>query len=228
MKKIVLLIAIMSTLVSCEENILRNDIAMQGRLNNVFWKSLNVTAVKNVNGNITLTGFNTFDQLEIDLSSSNVGTYSLGTINENNYALYTLLSDKSEYETSVYASPVNQIKLVNIGSGYLDATSLATTGGNGSGLKVNIKADQITGSVTEVLVNAPGTGYKSGDLITISTGNNNATFEVLNVTKSNGEVVITENVSGTITGTFKLTAVDEVTGKTIIFRDGIFYKVSVK
>ena len=228
MKKIVLLIAVIATILSCEENVSTNKIAMQGRINNVFWKSVNVTAVKDLNGAIILTGNNGSDQLKFNLTSSNIGTYGLGTNNTNNSALYTLLSDNTKYQTSVYASPVNQIKLVNIGSGYLDATSLATTGGNGSGLKVNIKADQITGSLTEVLVNAPGTGYKSGDLIIISTGNNNATFEVLNVTKSNGEVVITENISGTITGTFKLTAVDEVTGKTIIFRDGIFYKVSVK
>ena len=228
MKKIVLLIAVIATMLSCEENVSTNKIAMQGIINNVFWKSVNVTAVKDVNGAITLTGNNGFDQLKFNLTSSNIGTYRLGTNNTNNSALYTLLSDNTKYQTSVYASPVNQIKLVNIGSGYLDATSLSTTGGTGSGLKVNIKADQITGSITEVLINAPGTGYKSGDLITISTGNNNATFEVLNVTKSNGEVVITENISGTITGTFKLTAVDEVTGKTIIFRDGVFYKVIVK
>ena len=228
MKKIVLLFTVIITLISCEENISKNEIAMQGRINNAFWKSVNVTAIKDVDGTLKLTGYNGFDQLELNLSSFNVGTYRLGTNNLNNSALYTSLNDKKEYETIVYPSPVNQIKLVNAGTGYLEATSIPTSGGSGTGLRVNIKANLTTGAITEVLVNAPGTGYKSGDLVNITTGNSDATFEVLNVTKSNGEIVITENKGGVITGTFKLTAVEELTGKTIIFRDGIFYKVPVK
>lgn len=228
MKKVVLLFVIVFSIVACEENVSFNDVAMQGRINNAFWKAVNVSAVKNSDGTITLSGINGFDQLDLKIASSNLGTYPLGTNNANNFAFYTFFQDKKEYETSVYASPVNQIKLINTGSGYLDTTSLATSGGSGSGLRVNIKADLFIGAITEVQVNAPGTGYKSGDLITISTGNNNATFEVINVTKSNGEITITDNSAGTITGSFKLTAVNEANGETVIFRDGLFYQIPVK
>lgn len=227
MKKVIFLLVSALILISCENNVETNSVTMQGRINNSFWKSVNITAEKEASGDVILTGFTTIDQLEINLSSANKGVYQLGTINQSNVAFYTLLSDGKEYGTFVYPAAVNQIDLIEDGSGYIDATSVVTSGGSGTGLKVNIKADVITGAITEVKVNAPGTGYKSGDTIIITTGNSNATFTVLNVAKSNGEVTITESTAGTITGTFKFTAVDEATGETVVCREGIFYKVPV-
>ena len=156
MKKILLLLVAMSALTACEESTSTNKIVMQGRINNSFWKSVNVTAIKDANGNLTLTGLNGYDQLELKTSSAGVGTYNLGTNNANNSATYNFFADEAIYKTSVFASPVNQIKLVSSGSGYLDVTSAATIGGSGSGLRVNIKADLVTGAVTEIEVNAPG------------------------------------------------------------------------
>lgn len=227
MKKLIFLLVSVLFLSSCENNIETNSVAMQGRINNSFWKSVNITAEKDEFGNVILTGFTGIDQLEINLSSANMGTYALGTNNQSNAAFYTLLSDGKEYGTFVFPSSVNEISLLEDGSGYVDASSVVTFGGSGTGLKVDIIADAISGAITDIKVNAPGVGYKSGDVITITTGNNNATFTVLNVSKSNGEVVITESEAGTITGTFKFTAVNEETGETVVCRDGIFYKVPV-
>ena len=62
------------------------------------------------------------------------------------------------------------------GTGYATATAVATTGGNGTGLTVDITAS--SGSVQTVVVNVAGAGYLSGDLITIAGGGTNAVFRV--------------------------------------------------
>lgn len=54
------------------------------------------------------------------------------------------------------------------GSGYSDATGVATAGGAGSGLTVNIVTE--AGEITGVTVNNPGTGYEVGDVVTIAGG----------------------------------------------------------
>ena len=62
------------------------------------------------------------------------------------------------------------------GTGYTTAAAVATTGGNGTGLTVDITAS--SGSVQTVAVNVAGAGYLNGDLITIAGGGVNAMFRV--------------------------------------------------
>jgi hypothetical protein len=63
------------------------------------------------------------------------------------------------------------------GTGYANAAAaVATTGGSGTGLTVDITAS--SGSVQTVVVNVAGAGYLSGDLITIAGGGTNAVFRV--------------------------------------------------
>ena len=64
-------------------------------------------------------------------------------------------------------------------SGYIDATGVATTGGTGSGLTVDITTT--AGQVTGITVNNLGTGYSELDVITITGGDGTATFRVLSV-----------------------------------------------
>ena len=66
------------------------------------------------------------------------------------------------------------------GTGYADAADVAVTGGTGTGLTVDVVTDG-SGVVTAVTVNNAGSGYVSGDVITISTGNGDATIEVSTV-----------------------------------------------
>lgn len=227
MKKLILLISFAFTLFACENTIERNETILQGRVNNVFWKATNVSAKKATNGTITITGLTGSETLEIKLASANVGEYDLGTSNLNNLVSYSI-GTENIFKTQVYPNPVNEINLVNEGSGYVDGTSVVTSGGTGNGLKVNVIASALTGEITDLSVNAPGTGYVSGDIITVMAGNNNATFEVKNVVKSNGLVEITESKNGTITGFFKFIAVNAVTGETAALRDGVFYKIPVQ
>ena len=62
------------------------------------------------------------------------------------------------------------------GTGYATAAAVATTGGSGTGLTVDITVS--SGSVQAVAVNVAGTGYLNGDLITITGGDTNAVFRV--------------------------------------------------
>jgi hypothetical protein len=63
-------------------------------------------------------------------------------------------------------------------------------------------------------------------VITINGGNANAKVTVLNVSNSNGEVVI-EKIEGNLySGTFKFNAVNEQ-GTVVNFNKGIFYKVPI-
>ena len=66
------------------------------------------------------------------------------------------------------------IALDNAGSGYADATDVATTGGNGTGCTVDIT--QTGGVIDSVVINQSGSGYNVGDTLTIVGGNNDGTI----------------------------------------------------
>jgi hypothetical protein len=79
----------------------------------------------------------------------------------------------------------NIITLVNGGSNYVDGT-YSVTGGTGGGLQVEITT--LAGVVVSVAVDSQneGLGYTNGDLITINSGDANATFTIDAV--FNGEI----------------------------------------
>ena len=84
-------------------------------------------------------------------------------------------------------TPVGQvvnITLLNGGSGYTDATNVATINGSGTGCTVDIITDGL-GVITEVYVNDPGQEYQVGDTLIIDAGDNNSEFEVNYVGKGN-------------------------------------------
>lgn len=69
------------------------------------------------------------------------------------------------------------------GSGYSNASGVATTGGSGTGITVDITTTM--GAVTSVVLNSKGTGgyvetqgYLAGETLTISGGGGNATFTI--------------------------------------------------
>jgi hypothetical protein len=71
------------------------------------------------------------------------------------------------------------------GATYANAIGVATTGGTGTGLTVDITTAQPAGTVTAVTVNEPGLGYTIGDTITITGGDGNANIKVLTVDADN-------------------------------------------
>lgn len=91
------------------------------------------------------------------------------------------------------------------GTGYTTATGVATSGGTGSGLTVDI-IDDGAGQVASVQINNPGSGYTANDVITISGGNNDATLIATTVstlatievaTVTTGGVIQSVSVAGT-------------------------------
>jgi hypothetical protein len=73
-------------------------------------------------------------------------------------------------------SGVSTINIITGGTGYADATNVATTGGSGTGFTVDITTD--AGVITNVVVNTAGDGYLLNEIITITGGNANATINI--------------------------------------------------
>jgi len=81
------------------------------------------------------------------------------------------------------------------GADYVTATNVATTGGSGTGLTLDITAT--AGAVTAVSINNPGNGYTALDAITITGGNGAATTSVATVSAASGSFTIAEILDGT-------------------------------
>lgn len=229
MKKFLSLIVIMVLFSSCQEDVKFNTPGFQGLKDDVFWRATDARAYLSSDGTLSIKGLTQFEELDLNTSSNAVGTYLLGTTNNNNKAIYTSSLNDIDllYETSSAPGPAFAVSLFSGGSGYTSGSSVTTTGGSGSGLTVNITA--VDGIVTKVLVASGGNGYVSGDLIFVTGGNGACRFKVVN----GGQIVITEfdNINMTVSGTFKFNAMNinnnPAGGPILNYQYGAFYKVQI-
>ena len=234
MKKIASLIIVLILLSSCQEDVQFNNPGFQAYRDGVLFRGIDVKALKSASGKITLQALAQDEELSLNVSNSTVGTYFLGTTNTNNLATYSSSFNDVilEYATIVISGPVAKIvtPLISGGSTYVTGTGIATTGGSGSGLTVKTTVNA-SGTITEVKISSPGINYISGDVITVTGGNNLAKFRVLNVEGSNGEITITENDGATISGVFKFNAIinngNSEANELVNFQYGEFYKVPI-
>ena len=246
MKKIFSLILFSIIASSCSNDVKFNNPGFQAYRDGVLFRAIDVKAYKSVTtGAVSFIALAQDEEVNLNVANSYVGTYYLGTSNTNTQATYesTFNGISLSYQTSVITGPVAKMypSMISGGTGYIsDCTTLgtsitctnshATTGGTGSGLTLSVITNN-SGIVTSVKVASPGTGYKSGDVITIVGGGNDAKIQVLNVVGSNGEVNITENTGDTITGNFKFNAINSngnpLGGEQVNFQYGSFYKVPV-
>jgi hypothetical protein len=134
--------------------------------------------------------------------SNTIGNVFINNVIGNNFGLDTNGDggNKIGAVTTVYYNklqgPVLGITLTSGGTGYSDSTNVPTTGGLGSSLTVDIFTDGL-GVITGVTVNTPGTYYQLNDIITITTGGNDATFNVTGVTSFQVGDVVDNGVGGT-------------------------------
>lgn len=234
MKKIASLIILITLLYSCQEDVKFNNPGFQAYRDGILFRGIDVKAFKSSNGKISLKALAQDEELTLNLNNSTIGTYFLGTTNTNNLATYSSSFNDLllEYATVVISGPVAKIEtpLISGGSSYTAGTGIATTGGSGSGLTVKTTVNT-NGTITNVSVSSPGIDYLSGDVITISGGNNFAKFRVLNIEGSNGEITITENDGATISGIFKFNAIinngNSEANELVNFQFGEFYKVPI-
>ena len=234
MKRFLPLFIIAIVFSSCQEDLKSNSPGFQGLKDDVFWRANDARAYISTNGTLSIEALTQYEQITLNTSSANVGTYILGTTNTNNSATYTSnFGDIDlQYATVAVPGPVSNISLNNSGSGYSSGTSVGTTGGSGSGLTVNIVANA-SGVVTSVTLSSRGNAYQAGDLVTVIGGNLNCKILILNVQNSNGEIKITEydNVNMTVSGKFKFNAANANNspfgGPIVNFQYGEFYKVPI-
>lgn len=233
MRKFLSLIAIAFLISSCTESVTFNDPGVQGLKDDYLWKANDARAYV-VNGGLTIEAYAPYEVLTLGTSSTNPGTYKLGTINSNNFATYvsSFYDDEIAYATIPTPGPVSNVTVNNGGTGYASATSVAVTGGTGSGMSVNTTVNS-TGQVTAVTLISRGNGYVAGDLVVVVGGNLNCKLRVVNVQNSNGEIEITEfdDVKMTVSGKFKFNAVksnNSSLGKEVInYQYGQFYNIKI-
>lgn len=233
MRKILSLIAVSFLMISCSEEIKFNDPGFQGQKDDIFWRANDARAYID-NGKLTIDAYTPYEKVTLGTSSTNVGKYNLGTTNANNFASYTYDFEDIyiEYVTAPSPGPASAITLFSGGTGYTTSSSVATTGGTGSGLSVNITANA-NGVVTKVDIVSRGNGYLAGDLVTVTGGNLNCKFRVLNVQNSNGVIEITsfDDVKMTVSGKFKFNAVKTNSspfgGEVVNYQYGEFHNVQI-
>lgn len=234
MKRFLPLFVIALAFSSCQEDVKFNNPGFQGLKDDAFWRANDARAHVSTSGQLTIEALTEYETITLNTSSANVGKYILGTANTNNSASYssTFNDVELEYATVAVPGPVGMVSLNAGGTGYVSGGSVATTGGSGSGLTVNIVASS-SGAVTSVTPSSRGNGYVAGDLITISGGNVNANFRILNVQNSNGEIEITEydQDNFTVSGKFKFNAINTNNspfgGPILNFQHGEFYRIPI-
>lgn len=247
MKKIITLFLTSIALTSCQEDLKFSNPGFQALKDDVLWKSNDARAYISETGKLTIDAYTEYEKVTLKTSSTDIGTYVLGSTDTNNFASFSSDLDNlvAEYETIPVTGPVYSVSLYSAGSGYTSDCDLQsnneyvcdysheTTGGSGSGLKVSIVTNN-TGNVLKVVrIASRGNGYVPGDIVTVTEGNLNCKLKVVNVQNSNGEIQITnfDNEKMTITGKFKFNAVqvgdNPLLGSTVNFQYGEFYNVPI-
>ena len=91
-----------------------------------------------------------------------------------------------DYKTGTVSVPIGLVtsssNLFGGTTGYTNATSVATTGGSGTGATVNTQTQG--GVILSISIDNPGTSYLVGDTLTITGGDGTATFTVASTSGS--------------------------------------------
>lgn len=229
MKKLFPLFVILLVFAGCTTDVKTNTPGFQAYRDDVLWRGVDVKAYVASDGHLRIVALIQNEELEINTYSDDVGAYYFGSNYSENTADFTSTHDDVYLRYSTYdaGGPILNINnpLLTGGTGYTGGNfNPTTTTGTGYGLRVNTTVNS-DGVVTAVRINSntPAIGYKPGDVITITGGNNNAKFKI------SSEIVITENDGSSISGTFRFSAknlfFNPAGSELVSFQYGAFYKV---
>ena len=229
MKKLFSLFVLALIFASCATEVTTNTPGFQAYKDDTLWRAIDVNAYLDIDGHLRILAMAENEQVELNMSSANIGTYYFASVDDENTADFSMSynGDFLKYLTYDVNGPILNINnpVLASGTNYSENFSVSTNSlGGGSGMTVNTTVSD-SGFVTGVLINASGSGYEPGDIITINGGDNNAKFKILSV------IEITDNSNGTITGTFRFTAKNAIPNPTVnelvSFQYGAFYQVPV-
>ncbi len=153
--------------------------------NNISYNNdLNITIPTSLFPTTTLSGG--YYNMSISSTSSSIlsvtTTYDYSNPNSDDRSLEI---GNIVYLNSVYYTVENYvtgITVSNPGTIYTSTSSVAVSGGAGTGLIVNIDAP--LGTIDSIYINQPGIGYQIGDLVTIQDGSFDGIAQITSVTSS--------------------------------------------
>ena len=227
MKKLVSLFVLVFVFSGCTTEVTTNTPGFQAFKDDTLWRAIDVKAYLSLDGHVRILAMAENEQVEINMSSANVGTYYFASIDDENTAEFSMgyNGDFLRYLTYDVNGPILNINnpVLAGGTNYSESFSVSTTSlGGGSGMTVDTTVND-NGFVTGVVINSSGSGYEPGDVITINGGDNNAKFKILSV------IEITDSSNGTITGTFRFTAKNAISNpavnELVSFQYGAFYQL---
>lgn len=134
------------------------------------------------------------DQIAIDFAEYGLALgYNLANLKfsalDNDVLAPGIITDVSTgtFVATLDDREVTDLRIQAAGTGYTAATGVATTtGGSGTGLTVDTTVN-LSNEIVEVVINNPGQGYRTGDVVTVSGGGGDCT---LMVSASPGRIVI--------------------------------------
>ena len=123
MRKIILVLLIITSFVSCTDDVTFNDPSFQGIRNGENWRANDARVILNSNGTMTVEAYSQYEKVVFEVSSAAVGTRVFG-LNASNVAKYESTIDgvTSTYETGI-----------DIGNGELKITESPNVTGKLSG-----------------------------------------------------------------------------------------------
>ncbi|MES2747532.1 MAG: DUF6252 family protein [Bacteroidota bacterium] len=229
MKKLFSLIVILIAFSSCTTDVSTPAPGFQAFKDDVLWRAEDFKAYLYADGHLRIVGLNGTEQVELNVSDIELGSYYLGTADAQNSAGFrTDFNDEVvNYLTYDAEGPIKNVNnpMLIAGADYVEGFDVSTTSTEGGvGMKVDTTVND-SGMVTGVLISEPGIGYEPGDIITITGGNGNAKFKI------SSEIVITGYTETGITGTFRFAAKNATPSPFIndlvSFQYGSFYNIPV-